>query len=112
MMLAPTEIQRRFSVAVNMTAGELAAWLKTPESRKVGFRRRGDRQSVGHRSGYRILGLLRNGPTTEADYRHMRKVVSYVARHTAQRPAGDVSRTPWRYSLMNWGHDPLIGGGR
>jgi len=31
----------------------------------------------------------------------------YVHRHLAHRPSGDVERTPWRYSLMNWGHDPL-----
>lgn len=37
----------------------------------------------------------------------MRKVVGYVHRHGAQRPAGDVTETPWRYSLMTWGHDPL-----
>jgi hypothetical protein len=37
----------------------------------------------------------------------MRKVVGYIHRHTAQRPAGDVSQTRWRYALMNWGHDPL-----
>ena len=37
----------------------------------------------------------------------MRKVNGYVARHRKQRPSGDVSDTPWRYSLMNWGHDPL-----
>ena len=37
----------------------------------------------------------------------MRKVVGYVNRHTKQRPDGDVSETSWRYSLMNWGHDPL-----
>ncbi len=36
----------------------------------------------------------------------MRKVVGYVHRHVTQRPSGDVSETPWRYSLMNWGHDP------
>jgi len=36
----------------------------------------------------------------------MRKVVGYVARHSEQRPGGDVHDTPWRYSLMNWGHDP------
>ncbi len=23
------------------------------------------------------------------------------------RPDGDVTGTRWRYSLMNWGHDPL-----
>ena len=37
----------------------------------------------------------------------MQKVVSYVHRHLAQHPAGDVEETHWRYSLMNWGHDPL-----
>jgi len=46
---------------------------------------------------------------TEADFAHMRKVIGYVHLHLAQRPSGDVSETPWRYSLMNWGHDPLIG---
>jgi hypothetical protein len=30
-----------------------------------------------------------------------------VHRHLAQRPEGDVRETNWRYSLMNWGHDPL-----
>jgi hypothetical protein len=37
----------------------------------------------------------------------MRRVVGYVHRHVEQRPSGDVRDTPWRYSLMNWGHDPL-----
>jgi hypothetical protein len=36
----------------------------------------------------------------------MRKVVGYAKRHLAQRPSGDVGDTPWRYSLMSWGHDP------
>jgi hypothetical protein len=36
----------------------------------------------------------------------MRKVVGYAHRHLAQRPDGDVSDSAWRYSLMNWGHDP------
>jgi hypothetical protein len=36
----------------------------------------------------------------------MRKVVGYVARHKAQRPENMVT-SRWRYSLMNWGHDPL-----
>ena len=43
---------------------------------------------------------------TDADYAHMRKVIGYVARHSKQRPEGDISETPWRYSLMNWGNDP------
>jgi hypothetical protein len=28
-------------------------------------------------------------------------------RHLAQRPSGDAREAEWRYSLMNWGHDPL-----
>ena len=44
---------------------------------------------------------------TDADYDHMRTVIGYVHRHLAQRPSGDVRETRWRYSLMNWGHDPL-----
>lgn len=100
-------VESRFRAAVNMTAPQLAAWLRRPESRAVGFRRPGARESVGRRSGRRILRILRHGPRGEADRQHMQKVAGYVARHLAQRPAGDVSATPWRYSLMNWGHDPL-----
>ena len=37
----------------------------------------------------------------------MKKVVGYVARHQAQKPSKDVRTSDWRYSLMNWGHDPL-----
>ena len=44
---------------------------------------------------------------TEHDYAHMRKVIGFCRRHLAQRPWGDVTATRWRWSLMNWGHDPL-----
>jgi hypothetical protein len=45
---------------------------------------------------------------TDDDLAHMRKVHGYVARHLAQRPEHeDVETSRWRYSLMNWGHDPL-----
>jgi hypothetical protein len=37
----------------------------------------------------------------------MVKVVGYVARHKVQGPAKDKRHSDWRYSLMNWGHDPL-----
>ncbi|WP_369916236.1 DUF3140 domain-containing protein [Plantactinospora sp. KBS50] len=91
-----------------MRPGELQRWLETDESKTVGWRRGGG-ESVGHDSGRKIVNLLRRrrAELTDADYRHMRKVVGYVRRHMAQRPRGDVRRTRWRYSLMNWGHDPL-----
>jgi hypothetical protein len=28
-------------------------------------------------------------------------------RHKAQKPKGDVENSNWRYSLLNWGHDPI-----
>ena len=43
---------------------------------------------------------------SDDDYAHLQKVVGYVHRHKAQRPKGDVPETRWRFSLMNWGHDP------
>ena len=97
-----------FKQVVNMSASALAAWLKTDESKAVGFKTSESGESVGHRSGKKIIVLL--GKTqaefTSGDIAHARKVVGYVHRHLAQRPAGDVSQTHWRYSLMNWGHDP------
>jgi hypothetical protein len=112
MRLNPDEQQRihdDFHRLVNMTPRTLAAWLETDESHKVGFRRRGETESVGHRSGRRIVRLLDLAvPELEADdYAHMKKVIGYCRRHLAQRPAGDVTDTRWRWSLMNWGHDPL-----
>jgi hypothetical protein len=41
----------------------------------------------------------------EDDYAHMRKVIGFIRRHSAQRPE-NIYTSRWRYSLMNWGHDP------
>jgi hypothetical protein len=102
------DIYREFTDAVNMTPGELDKWLQTDDSQAVGQHRDGG-ESVGHESGRRILGLLRRkrSELTESDYKHMQKVVAFIRRKTAQRPHGDLSHSRWRYSLMNWGHDPL-----
>lgn len=103
-------IRKDFATVVNMSAGELDRWLETDESHSVGWPKdRGDRESVGHKSGRRIAAILRKtAPELEdTDFEHMRKVVGYARRHLAQRPAGDITKTRWRYSLMNWGHDPL-----
>ena len=102
-------IRKAFAAAVNMTADEIAAWLETPSSKAVGQTRRGESESIGRQSARRIVEILASAPEalSESDYVHMRKVVGYVRRHGAQRPAGDVTDTRWRWSLMNWGHDPL-----
>jgi hypothetical protein len=93
--------------AVNMTAAELEKWLQTSESKDVG-QNDGGGESVGHQSGRRIITILRKkkADLTDDDVDHMKKVVGYVHRHVAQGPDKGAEDSPWRYSLMNWGHDP------
>ena len=114
-MMNYPEVARAFDAAVNMTPAALENWLKTDESNSVGWvggktkSGAGGPESVGHKSGGRILQILRKAKDelTDADYDHMRKVTGYVRRHCAQRPTGDIEHSRWRYSLMNWGHEPL-----
>ncbi len=110
------ETLREFKQAVNMTPAALRKWLASADSHSVGMTPEGERvtdpaqhESVGHHMGERILALKATKPRdlSETDLADMRKVVGYVHRHTAQKPAGDLTDTRWRKSLMNWGHDPL-----
>jgi hypothetical protein len=102
-------ISRDFAAAVNMTAAEIERWLRTKQSRSVGWKGPDGkaRESVGHASGRRIAAILRKSADelTAEDYAQMRKTVGFVRRHGAQRPA-NIYTSRWRYSLMNWGHDP------
>ena len=104
------KVSKDFAAAVNMAPAALERWLNTEESRKVGFKGKDGsaKESVGHASGRRIVGILRKkkDELTVDDYAHMRKVVGFVKRHSAQVPQNIVT-SRWRYSLMNWGHDPL-----
>ncbi len=94
--------------AVNMTASEIEHWLDTDESKDVGQKKDGG-ESTGHHSGRRIVEILRTkkDDLTDDDVAWMKKVVGYVHRHRAQGPSDDVEHSRWRYSLMNWGNDPL-----
>ncbi len=98
----------RFRRTVNMTARELEKWLAPEASQSVGQKRRGGDESTGQASGRRIVEMLRikRADLSADDYAHMRKVVGYASRHLAQRPRCDIDESAWRYSLMNWGHDP------
>jgi hypothetical protein len=104
------EIRHAFDDAVNMTPKELEDWLDTDESQEVGWGKDDGGESVGHESGRRIVRIKRTkkDELTDEDFAHMRKVTGYVRRHLKQGgPQGDVEHSRWRYSLMNWGHDPL-----
>jgi len=108
-MASDTDTYADFKDAVNMSASELEKWLKTDDSKQVGQKSTEGAESVGHDSGRKIIAILhtKKADLTDSDEAHMRKVVGYVHRHLAQRPKGDVETSKWRYSLMNWGHDPL-----
>ena len=102
------QIVEEFDEVVNMTPRELEEWLQTDESKSVG-QSDGGGESKGHRSGRRIVEIKRKKKSdyTDDDLDHMKKVTGYVRRHLGQRPKNDVEDSNWRYSLMNWGHDPL-----
>ncbi len=109
------QIAKDFDAAVNMTPGELERWLETEGSKSVGWAGGEAKttpdgsESVGHKSGTHIVAIKhkKKADLSEADYAHMKKVIGYVHRHLAQKPSGDVEHSRWRYSLMNWGHDPM-----
>jgi len=96
----------QFDGSVGMTRKELENWLQTDESKSVG---QGEGESKGHESERRIVEILQKNKSdyTDEDLEHMKKVNAYVKRHLGQGPSGDVEDSKWRYSLMNWGHDPL-----
>ena len=106
---AKRDLRKEFDEAVNMTAAQLRKWLATEEAHSVGDTGGSGRESTGHEMGRHIVELRDThvADLGDDDYARMRKVVGYVHRHLAQRPTGDVTDTKWRYSLMNWGHDPL-----
>src|SRR3954470_9317301 len=83
----------------DVTAAELDRWLKTEGSHAVGDH--GDGASTGQRPGRRIVKLpgTPQDRLSDGDRVYMRKVVGYVHRRLAQRPAGDLRSAPWRYSL-------------
>jgi hypothetical protein len=103
------QVMKEFNEVVNMTTKELEEWLKTEKSKSVGQSDDGG-ESKGHESGRRIVEILKKdeGDIDQDDIEHIRRVVSYVHRHQAQKPeTEDVEESRWRYSLLNWGHDPL-----
>lgn len=99
---------QEFDEAVNMTRRELEDWLQTDEAKSVG-QNDGGGESKGHESGRMIVEIQKKDKSdyTDDDVEQMRRVVSYVHRHMGQGPKKeDVEDSTWRYSLMNWGHDP------
>ncbi|MGL5939197.1 MAG: HVA1 family protein [Waterburya sp.] len=102
------EILENFQSAVNMNASEIKQWLKTKESNSVGQKDKNGKIK-GRKSSKKIVKILNKDTFSydQKDFQHMKKVVGYVHRHLAQKPSENIKETAWRYSLMNWGCDPL-----
>jgi hypothetical protein len=102
-----TEVRATFAALVNMTPREIEQWHTTDESKSVG-QDSGDGVSVGVKAGQRTIQLLRIKRMPNADdIKHMRRVVNFIRRQVALAPGKNRETSRWRYSLMNWGHDPL-----
>lgn len=104
----PDNVIKEFRNVVNLTPAQLERWLSLPDSKKLGFKDEVKAGTRGHESGRRILKILgkRRDKYTDDDLRHMQTVVGFVRDHLTQKPPGDIIASNWRYSLMNWGHDP------
>lgn len=102
------QVIEEFNGLVNMRPKELEEWLSTEESKSVGHSDDGE-ESKGHKSGRKIVEIERKNKSdyTEEDVQHMQNVTNYIKRHRAQPPGQNAESSRWRYSLMNWGHDPL-----
>ncbi|WP_410219052.1 DUF3140 domain-containing protein [Paracoccus sp. (in: a-proteobacteria)] len=108
-MKSHDDIWSEWQDLVNVTPSDLREWLDTDESRSVGDTH-GDGESTGHKSGQKIIAIKgkKKADLDDDDWSHMAKVVGYIKRHKAQGgPENDKESSDWRYSLMNWGHDPL-----
>jgi len=102
------QVREEWRELVNLTPDELEEWLETEQSQSVGDTG-GEGESTGHYSGRRIVAIQRTDEDalSEDDWDWMRKVVGYIKRHLAQGgPDENVEHSAWRWSLMNWGHDP------
>jgi hypothetical protein len=86
-----------------MSPKEPEEWLETEESKEVD-QKDGGSESKGQESGRKVVEILGKDRSdcAEEDIDHMRRVVSYVHRHQAQQPEGDVEDSNWRYSLINF----------
>lgn len=101
------QIWEEWQDLVNIPAAELSDWLETEESKSVGDT--DDGESTGHASGRRIVEIKRTDKADLSDdqWDHMATVVGYIKRHLSQGgPDTGIETSDWRYSLMNWGHDP------
>ncbi|GAA6061205.1 hypothetical protein JCM10212_001526 [Sporobolomyces blumeae] len=119
MVKSDEQVIEEFQELVNMTPDELKDWLETSGSQESGWSKDGGgkvekgKESVGHESGRKIIDIIERNPKgdpdayTEEDLGHMRKVVAYIKRHSAQEAGIKDENSKSVKSMRNWGRDPL-----
>ena len=97
-----------FRKIVNISPLQLERWLDTPDSKKLGRNDSVGDKIVGGYPGRMVLKILkkRGDKYSLEDFENMQAVTGEINRRLAKRPKGDIIASNWRYSLMNWGHDP------
>ncbi|MFC8727594.1 DUF3140 domain-containing protein [Streptomyces bacillaris] len=100
------EAWNEFHSVVNMTSRELQDWLRTRAADEDAEQ---PPPHAGNKTGRRVLAILakRPGDLTEADAKVMREVVDTVRAQRKPELEPEAGDGPWRYALMDIGHDPL-----
>lgn len=104
--LHESELWHEFHRVVNMSAQELAAWLRAcaagPDARLLP-------QQAGTPTGQDVLRILgkRQGELTAEDLQVMRRVIRQVHAERGSHGRALAGRIGWRHRLMSLGHDPL-----
>lgn len=93
---------RNFRMIVNIDADQLERWLDTPQSKKL------ETMNAATDVGHQVQKLLckRRDKYDADDLKQMQTVIDHVNSRLSKRPKGDIVASNWRFSLMNWGHDP------
>jgi hypothetical protein len=107
------QLYQEFRGYINMGAGELGKWLDTKESKCIDLEPQ-DSDILSRKAGERTIKILRKKPfeLTKSNYDHMERAIAFFTDKLSERPEGDVTETLWRYTLKNWGYDPLKNGTR
>lgn len=102
------QLYKEFREYINMGAGELGKWLDTKEAKAVDLEPL-ESDIPSRKAGERTIKILRKKPfeLTKSNYDHIERAIAFLSKKLAERPEGNIADTLWRYSLMNWGHDPL-----
>lgn len=100
-------VLQEFHACVNMTPTELENWLCSDQSRITSVHNAGSLSD--HRAGWWVLEITRKDDhkLDESDYDQMMRTVGFIKRQASEEPYGYINGSQWRFTLMNWGHDPL-----